>query len=217
MTGNSLLAQCQTTVYTLGVKISLKSLSLFMQKFKMPTKNGRKTLSGTRCQMTVHTFGVKYSIETTLSCTVFEINMFLCFVQKFKMATKTAGKTVFGKMCQITLGANTFLKITISHNVSAINALLLFMQNFKTAAKNCGKIIFVKKWQITLWAKNFVGITLYCGYCIVSEITALLCFKIAPKISGKMIFGIKCQTFQHLPWGVKIFLSKCLYFAPFQK
>ena len=46
------------------------------------------------------TLWVKNLVEIALSCSVSEINPFLCITQKFKMATKSGGKTIFGKSRQ---------------------------------------------------------------------------------------------------------------------
>ena len=45
-----------------------------------------------------YTLGVEHFVKITLSCTISEINAFLCFTQKFKMAAKNGGKTIFGKV-----------------------------------------------------------------------------------------------------------------------
>ena len=49
------------------------------------------------------TLEVKNLAEIALSCTVFEINVFLHFMQQFKMATKNGWKIIFGKSHQNTL------------------------------------------------------------------------------------------------------------------
>ena len=46
-----------------------------------------------------YTLGLKNLLKS-LSCTVSEINAFLCLTQKFKMATKNEEQTIFGKKCQ---------------------------------------------------------------------------------------------------------------------
>ena len=40
---------------------------------------------------------IKNFVEIASSCSISEMNMFLCFIQKFKMATKSGGKAIFGK------------------------------------------------------------------------------------------------------------------------
>ena len=57
---------------------------------------------------------VKIFVKVALSCSVSEINAFLCLTQKFKMAGKSGGKTFFGEIMQVdsadTLWVKYFLK-----------------------------------------------------------------------------------------------------------
>ena len=76
-----------------------KCFSCVMQKIKMATKNGRKTILGTKCQMTV-LWGSKISLNSLYLILLCETNTFLRFMQEFKMATKIVGKqflTISGK------------------------------------------------------------------------------------------------------------------------
>ena len=43
------------------------------------------------------TLRIRNFIEIALSCSVSEINVFLCLTKKFKMATKSGGKQIFAK------------------------------------------------------------------------------------------------------------------------
>ena len=49
------------------------------------------------------TLGVKTLDKIVLSCTVSEINAFICFTQKFKMAAKNGVIMIYGKCHQLTL------------------------------------------------------------------------------------------------------------------
>ena len=89
-----------------------------MQKLKMATNNGRKTIFGENRQQSLQilcrsklrqnwekspvdsadTVRGKNSVKITISRTVLEINVFLHFTQKFKMAAKNGRKTIFGKV-----------------------------------------------------------------------------------------------------------------------
>ena len=101
--------------------------------------------------------------ETTLCCTISEINVFLHFKQKFKMAVKNVRKMIFGKKCHMTLcipcRTKNFVEITLLCTVSKINTPLCFTQKFKMAANNGWKRNFGENYQITahtLQAENFV-------------------------------------------------------------
>ena len=70
----------------------------FTQIFKMPAKNGRKTIFGKKSQMTANTLRVNLFAEIALSHTISEINV-LCVLQRHsrwpqKMAVNHFGQKV---------------------------------------------------------------------------------------------------------------------------
>ena len=62
----------------------------FMQKFKMATKSGRKTMPVDSAA----TLWVKNFIEIALSRSISEVVFFASKFEKFKMAAKSGGKTI---------------------------------------------------------------------------------------------------------------------------
>ena len=102
---------------------------LFMQKFKMATKNGGKTIFWKKLPDDfANTLGVKNFPKIALSRTISKINAFLGFIQKIKMAI------------QIAISKN-FVKIALSRTISEITTFLCFTPKFKIPPppKNGGK------------------------------------------------------------------------------
>ena len=66
------------------------------------------------------TMRVKNFVEIAPSCSISEINVFLCLTQKFKMATKSGGKTFFCKIMPVdsadSLRVKHFVEIALSHS-----------------------------------------------------------------------------------------------------
>ena len=87
-----------------------------------------------------HNLRVKNFVKIALSCSISEINTFLCFTQKFKMAAKSGGKTIFAKTHQYTLqipcGSKISLKSLYLAPISKINRFRRLTQKFKMAAKS---------------------------------------------------------------------------------
>ena len=72
-----------------------------MQKFKMATKSGGKTIFGKYSPVhSADNLRVKNLVEIAVSRSISEINRFLRFTQKFKMAAKSGRKTIFAKKRQ---------------------------------------------------------------------------------------------------------------------
>ena len=88
----------------------------------------------------------KIFIEIALSCSVSEINTFLCLTQKFKMVAKRGEKIFFCEIMPVDSAVNLqfkiFIEIALSCSVSEINTFLHLRQKFKMAAKSGGKTIF---------------------------------------------------------------------------
>ena len=70
---------------------------------------------------------VKDFIKTALSCTISEINAFLCITQKWKRTTKNGGKIIFSKQWQMTAYTQNFHR-NHSVTITETNVFLHFMQ-----------------------------------------------------------------------------------------
>ena len=116
---------------------------VFMQKFKMATKDGGKMNFGKSHQLTllIPFMGVKNLDQIGMFHTVSQINVFLCFTQKFKMAAKNSRKMIFGKTRQWTLwhilALKSFNEITLSCTVFEIFTLFYFPLKSKMATIRC--------------------------------------------------------------------------------
>ena len=77
----------------------------FMLKFKMATKNARKTIFEKSPVDSADTLGLKNFVEITLRCTISEI---IVFTQKFKIAFRIAGnrllRKVASRLCRYPMG-----------------------------------------------------------------------------------------------------------------
>ena len=83
-------------VTTITQSLSVSDMYVFLdhtQKFKMVTKNGRKTSFRKSVLITVK----KVEKKNNHSGTVSEKSMFLCFTQKFKMTAKCWENEFWGK------------------------------------------------------------------------------------------------------------------------
>ena len=109
------------SIYAKMQGFSVKCVLPFMQKLKMATKNGGKTIFGEKnCQVTADNLGIKHFPEIALSRTVSEINAFLGVMQKFKMATKNGRIMIFRENSPVhsanTIGVKMFrLNRSMSH------------------------------------------------------------------------------------------------------
>ena len=69
----------------------------------MLPKNGENSVWKNLAGDFAVTVSAKNFIQSALSCTVSDKNVFLSIMQKFMMAAKNGGKSISGKKCQMTL------------------------------------------------------------------------------------------------------------------
>ena len=113
----------------------------FMQKFKNGHQKWHENDFWEKSPVdSAHNLWVKNFVKIALSCSISEINTFLCFTQKFKMAAKSGRKTIFAKTHQYTLqipcGSKISLKSLYLAPISKINRFRRLTQKFKMAAKS---------------------------------------------------------------------------------
>ena len=99
----------------------------------------QKTTFGKIWQMAVYTLTAINLVETILSLTITEINLFWRFMQKFKKATENGWKTIFGKKWQMTphvYPVENLVKITILHHFRD-KCVFCFTQKVKIFGKKC--------------------------------------------------------------------------------
>ena len=172
----------------IAVFCSISELNVFLhftQKFKMATKNGRKTVCGKSEHM--DTMGDHKCCQNYFILHNFQEK---CFILHRFRKKKVFFWGAFYTKIQDGWRQNFFVKIALFHTISEINVFLCFTQKFKMATKNGGKMIFGKNRQLTLqisWRQNFfVKIALF---HTISEINVFLCFmqkfKMATKMAGK--------------------------------
>ena len=97
----------------------INAFLLFMKKFKMTTKNGGKTIFWEKIARRLRIYP-RDCAEISLSCNVFEINVFLCLFKNSRRLSKMAENDFWEKF-QFTLQIPRRSEIALSHTISEIN------------------------------------------------------------------------------------------------
>ena len=146
------------------------------------------------------TLWVKNFVEIALSCSISEINTFLCLTQKFKKP-KVTGKWILWNVANRLCRYHTCQKFRWNRSNPLCfrhKQVFVFNAEIQDGYQKWQENYFWEKSAVdsaaTLRVKNFVEIALSCSISEISGFLRLMQkFKMAAKSGGKMIFVKSCQ------------------------